>query len=149
MSLIELEGDMFSAETDAFAHGVNCQGVMGAGVAREMARRYPDMVMAYRERCTRKRMVAGEVMTWEGPPTVFNLATQVHPGANARLAWVQASLASLIDKAEDLDIRSVAMPRIGCGIGGLDWMDVRPLVERQACQTKIELRVYSLPQVQR
>jgi O-acetyl-ADP-ribose deacetylase (regulator of RNase III) len=124
------EGDLFASGLPALAHGVNCRGVMGAGIAVAFRQRWPEMYESYRKRCTKPgeinqggAMFPGDVMPWlqRGSPVVFNLATQDQPGANAQQWMITAAAGRMISMARyDFRITEIGLPLIGCGIGGLD-----------------------------
>ena len=122
------EGDLFDCGIPDIAHGVNCKGVMGAGIAAEFRRRYPKMYESYRRRCNRGELLPGEIVVWQpgrkDGPHVFNLATQDEPGANAEPWMITAATGRMITEARDYKIREIAMPMIGCGIGGLTETDL-------------------------
>jgi O-acetyl-ADP-ribose deacetylase (regulator of RNase III) len=115
------QGDLFTCGIRAIAHGVNCQGVMGAGIAAEFRRRWPQMYEAYRKRCESGGLWAGDVLPWEhAGGVVFNLATQPVPGPSAQPWMITAAVGRMIQLAGyGYEIRQVAMPWIGCGLGGL------------------------------
>src|SRR6187549_2368115 len=118
-------GDLFvnRVKAEAFAHGCNCAGSMGAGIAVGFKARYPLMFEEFRRRCKAKppEFGLGEVFFWreEGKPAVFNLGTQPRPGRGATYPVVEAALKALRSAADDARIRSIAMPRIAAGYGGL------------------------------
>lgn len=144
--LIEVTGDMFNGGGDAIAHGCNMQGVMGAGVARVVRDMYPRMYDTYRRKCQRKVFKLGDVWYWDAEPAVFNLMTQDQPGPDARLSAVTTSVRKMLFRAGVEGIKSIDMPRIGCGIGGLEWVDVRETLVRvlEDTRTDVELRVFTL-----
>ena len=116
------EGDLFGCGITALAHGVNCRGVMGAGIATEFRRRYPQMFESYRRRCARGHMIPGDVLAWrhDDGGIVFNLATQDQPGPDAKPWMITAAVGRMIQEAHYLyKVTEIAMPLIGCGIGGL------------------------------
>ena len=118
------QGDLFASGLTALAHGCNCRGVMGAGIARSFRDRYPDMYTDYRELCDQRAYRPGDVFTWMDPGTrqvVFNLATQRLTGPDAQPWAITAAVAQMIKIAHyDRGIGEIGMPMIGCGIGGLD-----------------------------
>lgn len=136
--LVEREGDMFvaAAHDTALGHGVNCRGLMGAGVAATVRRRFPDGYREYRELCLIGRLRPGGAHVWAPPgwdgPVLVNLASQDRPGPDARLDWLRDALAAaapvLADLATAGRVRRLVLPRISCGIGGLTWRQVRPVV---------------------
>ena len=119
----------------AFAHGCNCAGSMGAGIAIGFRARYPAMYEEYRRRCkaTPREFNPGDVFLWKdaNQPWVFNLATQVdYWRSRATYAAVEQALTTMRSLADVEDVRSIAMPRIGVGFGGLSWRRVREIIER-------------------
>lgn len=122
------EGDLFASGLPAIAHGVNCSGVMGAGIAAQFKARWPQMYESYRRRCLKGHMIPGDVLSWqyEGG-IVFNLATQDKPGADAKPWMITAAVGQMIQEAHYIyksrsrfDLTEIGLPLIGCGIGGLD-----------------------------
>ncbi len=130
-----LTGDLFVNRVNAaaFAHGCNCAGSMGAGIAVGFKERYPAMFEEFRRRCkaTPPEFALGDVFLWreDGKPAVFNLGTQPRPGRGATYPVVEAALRALRFAADEAGIRSLAMPRIAAGYGGLSWKKVRALIE--------------------
>lgn len=116
------QGGLFASGLPALAHGVNCKGVMGAGIAREFRARWPGMYESYRRRCLRGEMLPGEIQPWEDPdgPVIYNLATQQDPGPCAQPWMITAAAGQMITRARhDFGITEIGLPMIGCGIGGL------------------------------
>ncbi len=146
---IELvSGDLFvnRVKAEAFAHGCNCAGSMGAGIAVGFKDRYPAMFEEFRRRCKAKppEFALGDVFLWReaGQPAVFNLGTQPRPGRGATYPVVEAALAELRRAADAAGIRSIAMPRIAAGYGGLSWKKVRAQIEAAFADWSGTLFVY-------
>ncbi|HEY7020859.1 MAG TPA: macro domain-containing protein [Ktedonobacterales bacterium] len=142
-------GDLFTNtySVQAFAHGCNCTGAMGAGIAIGFRERYPAMYEEYRRRCkaTPREFNPGEVFLWKDAdqPWVFNLATQEdYWRSRATYAAVETALATMRTLADAESVRSIAMPRIGVGYGGLSWRRVREIVERVFASWDGALYVY-------
>lgn len=132
-----MQGDMFTSDAPAIGHGCNTVGVMGAGVAAIVARKFRDTYTTHRNNCNRKLYSGGEVLVTkefrpesDGPFYVFNMMTQVNPGSDASLELVQKAAEIAVDRAEALGIFRIAIPQIGCGIGGLKWEDVEPILKK-------------------
>jgi O-acetyl-ADP-ribose deacetylase (regulator of RNase III) len=132
-----IKGDLFANAhaAQALAHGCNCQGSMGAGVAVGFRERYPAMFVEYRRRCKAepRQFNPGDAWLWQedGRPAVFNLATQEHYWrGRATYEAVEAALAAMCHQVEAKAITSIAMPRVGAGLGGLSWNKVRAIVDR-------------------
>ena len=121
-----VSGDLFANRVgaQALAHGCNCQGSMGAGIAAEFRVRYPAMYAEYRRRCkaTPREFMPGDVFLYkadDGRPWVFNLATQEgYWRSRAKYEWVEQALREMRAQADAAGVTSIAMPRIGAGLGG-------------------------------
>lgn len=144
-----LAGDLFANEhaVQAFAHGCNCQGSMGAGIAVGFRQRYPEMYEQYRAKCkaTPREFNLGDVWLYKtnGLPSVFNLATQEGVWrARASYEAIESALGKMRSLANDEGITSIAIPRIGVGYGGLSWKKVRVLVDRVFADWSGRLVVY-------
>jgi O-acetyl-ADP-ribose deacetylase (regulator of RNase III) len=149
MSNVEFKvGDLFSSELPAIGHGVNIYGVMGAGIAPIVRRLYPAVFAPYRAKCETHEFQAGDMLPVEVLPGkwVFNLASQDKPGKNARLEWLESSLRSSFEFAAANNLEGFAIPRIGAGIGGLTWGDVKKTIADVAVDyPNVTIEVWSLP----
>lgn len=139
-----LKGNLFGAhELDALAHGCNCAGAMGKGIAVEFRRRFPEMYEEYRSLCHARRFNLGDVFTWSSEDlVVFNLATQKTWRTGASLDAVRRSLEAMARIAEERGLRRVGLPRIAAGLGGLDWSEVRAELIAVAAGTPVMLVVF-------
>jgi O-acetyl-ADP-ribose deacetylase (regulator of RNase III) len=144
-----VSGDLFANtyQAQAFAHGCNCQGSMGAGIAKEFRSRYPRMFEEYRRRCKAlpREFNLGDVFLWKDQPQpwVFNLATQeAYWRARASYEAIETCLTRMRALAESENVQRVAMPRIGAGYGGLSWKKVRAIIERTFADWSFTLIVY-------
>jgi O-acetyl-ADP-ribose deacetylase (regulator of RNase III) len=132
-----ISGDLFvnRFNAKALAHGCNCQGSMGAGIAVDFKKRYPAMYEEYRRRCkaTPREFNPGDVFLWkeDGKPWVFNLATQEdYWRSRATYENVERCLSRMKDTADVEGVISIAIPRVGAGHGGLSWNKVKPIIDR-------------------
>jgi O-acetyl-ADP-ribose deacetylase (regulator of RNase III) len=144
----ETTGDLFALDVDAIGHGCCMRGVMGAGIAKEFSSRWPEMFYAYKALCRSGDFSLGSYMRYEVPVDpqtsprlefVYNLCTQVASGADARLDAIDAAVRSALVDAAERRIWSLALPQIGCGIGGLQWPDVRTVLAAAADGSPVEL----------
>lgn len=143
MPVLEKHGDLFDADEPAFAHGCNCAGAMGKGIAVEFRRRWPAMFNEYRQRCQRGEFTPGDLFAWVADDrTILNLGTQRHWRTKATPDAVHASLIAMVDYARQNHISAIAMPRIAAGLGGLDWPDVRTILD-QTVPDDLTVVVYS------
>ena len=132
-------GDLLSASVDALVNPVNTVGVMGKGLALAFKKRFPENFAAYRA----ADVVIGKMFVFErpiAPRWIINFPTKRHWRDASRLEDIQAGLVDLVDQLRQREISSVAVPALGCGLGGLDWKDVRPLIV-DACGAVRTMRV--------
>jgi O-acetyl-ADP-ribose deacetylase (regulator of RNase III) len=144
MPVLFTKGDIFATVgLTAFGHGCNCAGGMGAGIAIEFKRRWPRMFEEYAARCADGRFGLGDVFPWsEGDQTVYNLGTQEHWKKKAQLPALATSLRKMVELAASSGIERVGLPRIGAGLGGLDWMRVKRVMTDVGGETKVTLLVF-------
>jgi len=129
-----VQGNLLNAETDAVVNTVNTIGVMGKGIALMFKERFPKNYQAYVAACERGEVQIGKMFVTsndelKGPRWIINFPTKKHWRQPTKLEWVEAGLAALKDVVIERGIRSIAIPPLGCGNGGLDWKVVRPLIE--------------------
>jgi O-acetyl-ADP-ribose deacetylase (regulator of RNase III) len=131
MSLQIIQGDLLDADEPVIAHGCNVKGLMGAGIARQIAERYALLYNCYENECYEGRFQTGDSLAVStNGRWVFNLATQDKPGPFARYEWIEKSFDSMFAQMISLGLRRVAIPKIGCGIGGLEWDQVEAIIEK-------------------
>ena len=127
--------NLFLAQTDAIVIPVNCVGVMGAGVALQFRKHYPDGFAPYREACFKKELRPGEIMFhWKQgwAKTVIFFPTKDDWRKPSRIEWIRDGLKDLRKMAGGWGMeKSIAMPALGCGFGGLRWGKVKPLIEQE------------------
>ncbi|MEV5032118.1 macro domain-containing protein [Sphingobium sp. LMC3-1-1.1] len=136
MSLTFKSGDMFAEPVQALVNTVNCVGVMGKGVALEFKQRWPENFKVYKQACDSKRLKPGTILIFDthqlfatdGPRYLVNFPTKKHWRAKSELSYIEDGLEALVDEIRKFGITSIALPPLGCGNGGLDWADVRPLI---------------------
>lgn len=133
--MIEIvQGDLLSADTDAVVNTVNCVGVMGRGIALQMKNAYPVNFTAYAAACRHGEVQPGRMLVVEtdqlsNPRYIINFPTKRHWRDESLLADIESGLSALIAEVRRLRLSSLALPALGCGLGGLDWHDVRPRIE--------------------
>lgn len=128
-------GDLLDADVEALVNTVNTVGVMGKGLALQFKRRFPANFSAYAAACKRGEVVVGRMLVVEtnvpiGPRSIINFPTKKHWRDPSQLEYVRAGLDALVEEIRARSIRSIAVPALGCGNGGLAWSDVEPLIER-------------------
>lgn len=142
-------GDLLSAEAEALVNTVNTVGVMGKGIALQFKRAYPAMYDAYRRAAARGDIRLGQMYVWEtgllaNPRVIINFPTKGHWRENSRLVDVEEGLADLVRVVNGLQIRSIAVPPLGCGNGGLEWRVVEPLIrDAFAALPEVAVQLYA------
>lgn len=137
-------GDLLKADADALVNTVNCVGVMGRGIALQFKKQFPNNFKAYKAACDREEVQPGKMFIFErrelvGPRYIINFPTKRHWKGKSRIEDVDSGLKALAEDIRSLGIRSVAIPPLGSGLGGLNWVEVR---------TRIEEALGDLPDVQ-
>jgi len=123
-------GDILAEKADALVNTVNCVGVMGRGIALQFKRRFPGNFRAYAVRCKRKEIQPGGMFVFEtgemiSPRYIINFPTKRHWRGKSRIEDIEYGLAELTKEIQARGIRSIAIPALGSGLGGLDWAEVR------------------------
>lgn len=146
--MIDRSGDLFTTEAKVIGHGVNTRGVMGAGIAVAFRNRWPQMYEEYRLACEDGSLVAGSCLLWEtgseGVELVANIASQDFPGPHASLSWLDQGATCAAAGALERGYDTIAIPRIGAGIGGLDWDEAAQVLRKVEEETGITFEVWTL-----
>lgn len=148
-------GDLFTFD-GALAHGVNCSGVMGKGIAIHFKRDYPKMFAVYRTECKKGKFILGSLYPYEDLKMkfgenwtmkkrwIYNLFIKSHWSLPADETALWATLRAMVKHMEANYVFEVAMPRVGAGLGQLDWETVvKPIIEEVGASTDCTLIVYS------
>ncbi|WP_407977634.1 macro domain-containing protein (plasmid) [Brucella pseudogrignonensis] len=151
MTITFKTGDLFSESVEALVNTVNCVGVMGKGVALEFKNRWPENYKEYKALCAVKGLRPGKVFIHEnnrlfgenGPKFLVNFPTKDNWRSKSKISYVSDGLDALADELNRLKIKSIAMPPLGCGNGGLDWNEVKPLIKSKLSGlTNVEIVVF-------
>lgn len=126
------KGDIFKIPgVGSYAHGCNCAGAMGAGIAVQFRHKYPEMYRQYKAACADGSFKPGDVFDYDyGGAHVYNLGTQITWRTRATLENIEASVGRMLDLAARDGVDRIAMPAIGAGLGGLEWEDVKAVIDR-------------------
>ena len=124
-------GNIFKIDNvNNFAHGCNCAGAMGKGIALQFRKRFPLMYTQYKNLCASGDFQLGDVFLYQfNEGFVFNLATQYSWKTKADENAIRTSLTKMLDIACEYNIKQIAFPKIGAGLGGLDWLEVKLIIE--------------------
>ena len=128
-------GDILAEDAEALVNTVNCVGFMGRGIALQFKRAWPENFKAYESACRRKEVQPGRMFVFEtgqlvSPDYIINFPTKRHWRGKSRIEDIEAGLVALVSEVRARGIRSIAIPPLGAGLGGLDWADVRWRIER-------------------
>ena len=125
-------GDIFNIkDVNSYAHGCNCAGAMGKGIALQFKNKYPKMYSEYRAMCKDGLFNPGDVFDYNyGNGHIYNLGTQVSWKTKARLEYNENSVGRMLELAASDNVTKIALPAIGAGLGGLNWNDVKEILNR-------------------
>tara|TARA_R110000796_G_scaffold38859_4_gene97413 strand:+ start:3572 stop:4609 length:1038 start_codon:yes stop_codon:yes gene_type:complete len=130
------KGDMFAEPVEALVNTVNCVGVMGKGGALVFKNRWPANFKAYKSLCDGNELQPGQMFVFdtkslfeaEGPRYLVNFPTKAHWRSKSKISYVEDGLDALVSTIREYGIKSIGIPPLGCGNGGLDWAQVKPLI---------------------
>ena len=144
-TFITRRGNIFDSNAQALVNPVNCRGVMGAGLAKQFANRYPRLLKEYKEDCAAGLVKLGEVkLYWmDDGKIVVNLPTKDHWQEKSDLDMVVKGLADLNAALYDFGIESVAIPPVGAGLGGLEWEVVNEAIINNISKDGLIVYLYS------
>ncbi|MET9631321.1 macro domain-containing protein [Lentzea sp. NPDC006480] len=145
----QAQGNLLESTAEALVNTVNTVGVMGKGIALQFKRAYPESFREYASACRKGEFEVGKILVHEtglmtNPKYILAFPTKRHWRAQSRLEDVRSGLSALREVIEKHNIRSIAIPPLGCGNGGLDWNDVYPLIEAALGDlTDVDVFVYA------
>ena len=146
---IDAHGNLLKADVDALANSVNTVGVMGKGIALQFKNAFPANFKAYEAACKKQAVKLGKVFVFDNgqlltpPRWIINFPTKGHWRASSRIRDVADGLKDLRHVIEELEISSIALPPLGCGHGGLDWDEVRSLIEERLGDLDVVVHLYA------
>lgn len=143
--------DLFASGAQILVNAVNTRGVMGAGLARQFKQRYPTMFAVYRDRCqlglVRIGAIDVHVVESESSSRVIiaNFPTKHDWRDPSKVQWIDSGLVALRRVIVETEARSIAVPPLGCGLGGLDWSEVSDRIVRSltsVAEAGVDVLVY-------
>jgi len=150
MSIFITEGDLLKqTDVDAIVNTVNCVGVMGKGIALQFKKKWPANFKAYAAVCKAKELRPGNMHVYDAgalatPKYVINFPTKDHWRGKSRVEFIEDGLQDLIHVIGELKIKSIAIPPLGCGNGGLEWELVKKMIEEAFDKLpEVEVRLFS------
>lgn len=149
MSVSLTHGNLLKQDSvDAIVNTVNCVGVMGKGIALQFRNKWPENFRAYAAACKAKQVRPGRMFVFDSgalakPNFIINFPTKDHWRGKSRIEFIRDGLVDLVAQIRRLGIRSIAIPPLGCGNGGLDWAEVKPLIESAFAELpEVEVRLF-------
>ena len=143
------QGDLLKQDdVDAIVNTVNCVGVMGKGIALQFKNKWPANFNAYAAACKAGEVRPGRMFVFDSgglvkPNFIINFPTKDHWRGSSRIEFIRDGLVDLVAQVRRFGIRSIAVPPLGCGNGGLEWTDVRPLIESAfEALPEVEVRLF-------
>lgn len=141
-------GNLLDAPAEALINTVNTVGVMGKGIALMFKERFPNNMQEYAKACKAKQVVTGKMFVTQthelmGPRWIVNFPTKQHWKSPSKMEWIEEGLQDLRHFIISNKVRSIAIPPLGAGNGGLDWLQVKPRIEAALADlTDVEVLIY-------
>lgn len=138
-------GDILQEDAEALINTVNCVGIMGRGIAAQFKKAFPDNFKAYAAACKKGEVRPGNLFVFDretltNPRYIINFPTKQHWRGSSKIEYIDVGLRSLLEVIRRYGIHSIAIPPLGCGLGGLHWPDVKARIAR-ALQTLPDVSV--------
>ncbi len=139
-----VSGDIFNSDCQTLVNPVNTVGVMGAGLARKFAQRYPEMGNTHMRLGAAGMLKIGRLWGYKySDKRVLCFPTKRHWRDPSKLEYIEAGLHDLVKTYKTRGITSIAFPKLGCGLGGLDWNNVGALMERYLGPIELDVHIYA------
>jgi O-acetyl-ADP-ribose deacetylase (regulator of RNase III) len=127
-------GNLLDANVEALVNAVNCVGIMGRGIALQFKKTFPANFEVYRQACDANQVQPGRIFVYEtcfprNPKFIINFPTKRHWRDKSRMEDIKIGLLDLKAFIQLREIKSIAVPALGCGLGGLNWNEVRDQIE--------------------
>lgn len=141
------KGDLLDTNSQTLVNTVNCVGVMGKGIALDFKRRYPEMYRDYVQRSNNRELKPGSPYVYGEPGSqlILNFPTKNHWRSPSKAEYIEKGLEILLTRYREWGIESIAIPPLGCGNGGLDWLDIGPIIFRYTSRMEIPVELYVPP----
>ncbi len=141
--ILYIRGDILKSEAEAIVNPVNCEGIMGKGLAYQVRKMYPKTYHEYKVACKEGRLKIGKMhWTRENNKIIINFPTKNKWREKSRIGYIVEGLESLIYVVRELNITSIAIPPLGCGLGGLNWNQVRKILTDNLEQISDDVTIY-------
>lgn len=147
--ILDATGNLLETDAEALVNTVNCDGFMGKGIALQCKQAFPENFRVYQRACRAGEVKPGNMLVFDtarflNPKFIINFPTKRHWRGKSKLEDIRDGLVALVKEIQSRDIKSIAVPPLGCGNGGLDWKLVRPLIiEALAPLENVEVHLYA------
>lgn len=140
-------GNLFDSNAEALVNAVNTIGVMGKGVALQFIERFPTNFKIYAAACKKDEVEIGKMFITAtnsllNPKWIINFPTKKHWIDKSSYSFIELGLDDLVGQIENLDIKSIAIPALGAGLGGLDWDTVKTIIENTLHDLNIDITIF-------
>lgn len=138
-------GDILKSSAQTLINTVNCVGIMGKGIAAEFKSQFPEMFRDYKHRCDQHLVKPGQPYLFKQlvPPWIINFPTKDHWRSVSKISDIEKGLQIIVQRYQEWDIESIAVPPLGCGNGQLSWDVVGPLIYRYLHPVDIPVEMYA------
>lgn len=143
------KGNIIQSDAEALVNTVNCVGIMGKGIALQFKKAFPEAYFsAYQKACRNQELQPGKVMVWHtgqfvNPKYIINFPTKQHWKGRSKYEYIESGLNTLKDEVKKLNIRSIAIPPLGSGLGGLQWFKIKNMIQSAlADMPELEALIY-------
>lgn len=138
-----LKGDIFTSQAQVIVNTVNCQGVMGRGLALAFKQKYPDMFAIYVHDCQTGKLKIGRPTIYQkSDPWILNFPTKNYWRNPSKLEYIEKGLTFLTQHYKQAGMKSIAFPKLGAQNGKLSWDEVGPLMAKYLSQLDIDVYIY-------
>lgn len=142
-----VSGDMFAGNYEALTNAVNCDGVMGGGLALAFKKKFPDMYADYKKCCVNGLLRPGQMhisyVSHKGKPClIINFPTKDEVYLSGKMSYIVDGLPELRKTLEKHQIKTCAVPALGCGLAGLNWEKVKPLIMEEFKESECVVDIY-------
>jgi len=139
-----IKGNLFTSNAKVLVNTVNTVGVMGKGIAANFKKIYPLMFEEYKQQCDNGSLDIGQLSLYKtSNKWILNFPTKKHWRSPSTVEYIEKGLQKLVEQATKLQLTDIAMPKLGCGNGGLDWeTQVKPMVEKYLKKAPINVSIY-------
>lgn len=147
-----ISGNIFNSNKQTITNAVNCVGIMGKGLAEQFKTKYPNYFNEYVNECNNNSLNIGKLTVYKltkkdnhfenDNKQILNFPTKLHWKNNSKISYIEDGLKYLINNYQNMNITSLALPPLGCGLGGLNWNDVYTLMMDYLYNIEIDVDIY-------